>query len=270
MKSFVLASVLGLGSMVALPALFSVACGGSAESMTSTITYPPADAGPDAVPVVLDGGGPVAVPPNGAAACPAGACNYQTGASCTGATSSCLPVISGAETVPQCTAPGTVAAGGACVAITDCVAGHACVGDVCRKLCCGGDWTGCDSASDHCIETLSLVTDAGVFATGANVCLPIDTCNALDPSVCTPAGTSCVIVDGTGATACVVAGTGQAGAPCPCAGGFTCLVGPSGPTCIRLCAAVVGGGSPYCAANESICTHYNRDPPGVGECALQQ
>ena len=38
-----------------------------------------------------------------------------------------------------------------------------------------------------------------------------------------------------------------------------------GQTCVRLCKAVTGGGAPR-SSNEGICTHYTRDPPGVGEC----
>jgi hypothetical protein len=33
-------------------------------------------------------------------------------------------------------------------------------------------------------------------------------------------------------------------------------LGPAGP----------GGPQPYCQAGEGICTHYTRDPAGVGEC----
>jgi hypothetical protein len=29
---------------------------------------------------------------------------------------------------------------------------------------------------------------------------------------------------------------------------------------------VEGGGEPACKEGEGICVHFNRDPPGVGEC----
>ncbi len=114
--------------------------------------------------------------------------------------------------------------------------------------------------------------DAGSIPTGAMLCYPVDTCDALTPSSCTAPGTACLIADPTGATACLPAGAGQAGEHCPCAGGFACIDEPSmngsggGQTCVRLCKAVTGGGVPYCPSNEGICTHYTRDPPGVGEC----
>jgi hypothetical protein len=256
--------VLGAFALVGGSAL-AYGCGSTSEG---SITLPPADAGPDAVSVFLDGGGPIAVPPDGAAECPTGACNYQTGAGCSGAASSCLPAVSGATAAPTCFAAGTAASGGACTQATDCVAGHICVAGTCRKLCCGGDWTGCDTAAEHCIDTLDYSGDGGSIVTGAMVCLPVNTCNALEPTAgCATQGTSCQLVDATGATACIPQGTGTSGQPCPCQGGFTCVTPKDGASvCVRLCRAVVGGGSPYCAASEGICTHYNRDPAGVGEC----
>ncbi len=224
------------------------------------------------VPVNLDGGGVPATPPDGVAACPKGTCNYQADTGCSGAMSSCLPTLSEGSVVPACQTPGTVPSGGTCVAPTDCVAGHLCVQGTCKKLCCGGDWTGCDSPSEHCLLTLEYASDAGILNTGVMLCAPVDGCDALTPSSCTQAGASCQIADPTGATACVPEGTGSAGQPCPCKGGFTCVT-PAGTTtsvCVRLCKAVVGGGAPYCQSNEGICTHYTRDPPGVGECQPPQ
>ncbi len=150
--------------------------------------------------------------------------------------------------------------------MADCVAGYVCAASTCHKLCCGGDWTGCDSPTEHCLEGLSYAGTSGAVPTGAMLCYPVDTCDALDPSSC-PSPTTCQIADATGATACLTNGTGGSGSPCPCQGGFTCVV-PTGasPVCVRLCAAVAGGAAPYCQPNEGYCTHYTRDPAGVGEC----
>ncbi len=256
---------------LALAAFFLLAGCDTGDMMDDTITLPPADAGPDAVSVYLDAGGPggpASTPPNGAAACPTGACNYQTGSGCSGAMSSCLPTPTGNTAAPACVAPGSVAAGGACVQATDCVAGHVCAGGLCRKLCCGGDWSGCDSASEHCLEGFEYINGSMTVQTGAMLCYPVNVCDALNPASCTASGTTCQIADITGVTACLPEGSGGAGQPCPCKGGFAC-VQPSGSqsyVCARLCKAVPGGGAPYCQVGEGICTHYNRDPQGVGEC----
>ena len=99
------------------------------------------------------------------------------------------------------------------------------------------------------------------------LCYPVNTCDALHPASCAEPGTSCQIADPTGVTACLADGSGTAGSPCPCKGGFTCVQQTGkAPVCVRLCKAVPGGGSPYCQAGEGICTHYARDPAGVGEC----
>lgn len=162
----------------------------SAGGTSDTQNLLPADAGPDAVVVFLDGGGAPAVPPDGAALCPTGACNYQTGAGCSGTTTACIPEVSGATAVPACSPPGTVDAGAACTQVTDCTAGHLCAGGTCRKLCCGGDWTGCDSPAEHCLEALSYAGAGSAISTGAMLCYPVGTCDALAPSTC-PSPTTC-------------------------------------------------------------------------------
>jgi len=248
-----------------LALLFGAGCDSSGGT-SDTQNLLPADAGPDAVVVILDGGGSPAVPPDGAAACPAGACNYQTGVGCSGAAASCIPELQGTTAIPVCSPAGTVAAGVACSQATDCVAGYLCAGGTCHKLCCGGDWTGCDSPTEHCIEGLSYAGATGTIKTGAMLCYPVDTCAALTPSSC-PSPTTCQIADATGATACLPDGTGEAGGACPCKGGFTCVSSATqAPVCVRLCGAVAGGAAPYCQADEGYCTHYPRDPVGVGEC----
>jgi hypothetical protein len=253
---------------VGLTLLFCAACSGTSGT-NSTGELPPGDAGIDGeVPVNLDGGGAPATPPDGASLCPAGTCNYQTGAGCSGATPSCIPALSGGATSPACSPAGAGTSGAACSQPTDCAPGHMCAGNVCRKLCCGGDWTGCDSESEHCLKRL-VYSDGmgGKIDTGAMLCFPVNDCDPLVPTSCTTAGTTCQLADATGAVACLPEGTGGQGDPCPCKGGYTCVVASKGPVCVRLCGAVLGGAPPYCQEGEGICTHYTHDPPGVGECA---
>ena len=262
--------LVGLGA--ALLFLGGTGCGGSGTTDTETAMH--FDGGPDgAVEVILDAGGDAATPPDGTAACPAGICNYQTGSGCSGATPACLPGSgSTAGTFsPVCGPAGAGQTGSTCGATTDCAAGYFCAEGQCHKLCCGGDWSGCDSPSQHCIEALEYSDgDGGGIATGAMLCYPIDTCDALTPASCTKAGTACLVADATGVTACLAPGAGGTGEPCPCQGGFVCLNQPGAtPTCTRLCKAVEGGAPPYCQEGEGVCTHYTRDPAGVGECTPQ-
>jgi hypothetical protein len=258
---------LGLGAAALL-----VAAGCDNGGTTDTAISMHFDAGPEGgVEVILDGGGAPATPPDGAKACPAGVCNYQTGAGCPASTPACIPASSSSGIAPACTpTTGTGKTGSACTQQGDCAAGWFCAEGQCRKMCCGGDWTGCDSPSEHCIETLAYADDMdGVKATGAMLCYPVGTCNPLQPTGCTQPGTFCLIADATGAAACLPAGTGGTGAPCPCQGGFVCVSDMEGapPTCHRLCGAVEGGAPPYCQDAEGICVHRTRDPAGVGECS---
>lgn len=221
------------------------------------------DASADANEPVLDGGGGVPDAPNGPALCPSGACNYQTNAGC-GAGQSCVPLPNAAATAtePSCLDVAPIDAG-ACARWSDCPSGTVCLADgSCRKLCCGGDWTGCP-AGQHCLEKL-LVSDGdgGALATGVATCAPVGGCDPLVPTSCSTPGTTCQIVDVTGAVACFPEGTGGLGGACPCKGGFTC----TGEICRRLCRAVAGGGEPSCPPAEGRCVHYDRDPDGVGEC----
>lgn len=256
-------------ALLALPLLFVVGCedGGPADSDISN-TF---DGGPEGgVLVVLDGGGAPATPPDGVAACPQGICNYQSGAGCSGATPACFPTLSGGAATPACApASGAGKTGSACASQDACAAGYFCAEGQCRKLCCGGDWTGCDSPDEHCLKGLDYGDGmGGVVSTGAMLCYPVNTCDALQPKSCTQPGTECLIVDGTGATACMPPGQGGSGDPCPCQGGFACVTETEGaaPRCHRLCGAVAGGAPPYCQEGEGICVHHGRDPAGVGEC----
>lgn len=228
----------------------------------------PLDGGSADVTVILDGGGDPAIPPDGVAACPQGICNYQSGLGCPQGTPACIPALDGMGGVaPACQPAGTAKTGEACAQFTDCAAGFLCVLGACKKLCCGGDWTGCPTAGEHCLT--SLVYDngmGGTLQTGAMLCETVNNCDALVPSSCGGKGV-CQIADATGATACLPEGSGQSGDPCPCKGGFTCQTpNDASPRCVRLCKAVEGGGEPFCKPGEGICTHFVRDPPGVGEC----
>jgi hypothetical protein len=254
-----------------LPLLPACTSGGPGDT---AIPLPDGGVPEGGVEVILDGGGTPATPPNGAAACPSGQCNYQTGAGCPASAPACIPALNGAAVSPACEPAGTGTTGVACTQVTDCAAGYFCSADAqCHKLCCDGDWSGCDSPSEHCIQHLSYATSSGgTVDTHAMLCYPVNTCDALTPASCTTAGTTCQIADATGATACLPEGAGGTGDPCPCKGGFTCLQPApdgraSGPgTCHRLCGAVQGGAPPYCQEGEGICVHYVNDPPGVGEC----
>src|SRR5689334_18484213 len=251
--------------LLALLICFGGGCGGAATPETNPTGDH--DAGPDGcVGVNLDGGGAPATPPDGPSKCPQGICNYQTGAGCSGAMPACVPSVNGGTVVPACTTAGAGVSGSACKQTTECAAGYFCAAGACHKLCCGGDWTGCPSANEHCITTLSFSDGmGGVIPTGAMLCYPVNTCDPLMPASCPDPGTACLLVDPTGATACFKPGTGGSGDPCPCMGGFTCVVGGSGPTCRRLCKTVPCG-EPGCQAGEGVCVHFTRDPPGVGEC----
>jgi hypothetical protein len=234
--------------------------------------------------VILDGGGTIPDPPDGAAQCQSGSCNYQTQDCPNGG--SCLPTDTppdGGDWPPKCFTPGQAGPGASCSAWNDCIAGYFCVGigyadggvvpGTCRKLCCGGDWSACPSG-ESCVQQVELARPSGgtpVYA-NADICVPVGGCDPLVPTSCTESGKTCQIVDPIGDVACFTEGNGGQGASCSpsnrCKGGFVCVqvTGQSDYTCRRLCRAVEGGGSPACQANEGICVHFKRDPQDVGEC----
>jgi hypothetical protein len=266
-----------LGSGVLGGAALFLAAGcdsGTAETVISMKFDGGTDAG--VVTVIFEDAGPPPTPPDGAAACPTGLCNYQTSTGCPAGTPACIPVVSGGVATPACSPAGAGKTGAACTMQSDCAAGYLCVSGAneCRKLCCGGDWSGCDSADQHCLQALDYGDGmGGVIVTGAMLCAPVNNCSALDPTSCTKPGTACLIADATGATACLTPGSGGTGDPCPCQGGFACVTDTPGaaPVCHRLCGAVAGGAPPYCQDGEGVCIHHGRDPEGVGECrALTQ
>jgi hypothetical protein len=177
----------------------------------------------------------------------------------------CVPTIMNGAAVPQCVAAGSGMSSASCASSGDCAPGYLCdASGSCRKLCCGGDWSACTSASEHCFVGLSIAEskDSAPIDTNAMLCAAVNTCDALVPQSCEKPGTTCQIVDPTGATACLPEGSGDVGQACPCKGGSVCVDG----VCRRLCKAVAGGGDPACAPGEGNCVHNSRDPMNVGEC----
>src|SRR6185369_14193400 len=110
-----------------------------------------------------------------------------------GSTPSCVPLVNPSnDVVAGCEAAGTAKSGDACTAFTDCAAGYVCIGKTCHKLCCGGDWTGCPSADQHCYRSLVYDLGDGVLVdTKAMICDVVNTCDALVPSSCNEAGETC-------------------------------------------------------------------------------
>jgi len=240
-------------------------CGSS-----STVNAPsaPADAGCEDAATVLDGGGTIEQPEAGGSACPSGVCNYQTQSGC-GAGQACRPQFSASETTvePGCEAAGSGRSGAACATGSDCAVGYFCVEQACRKQCCGNDWTACDDG-ESCFRPLQVKAGGVVTDSGMSLCFPIGGCDPLDPTSC-GSGSSCAIVDGRGAVACIPASTAKPGAPCDaggaCATGSICVSLSAGAECRALCRADACG-SPGCAPGQGNCVHFKRDPAGVGEC----
>jgi hypothetical protein len=207
-------------------------------------------------------------PPDGAAACGSGDCNYQTQAGCT-ESQACRPQFN--ATAPEvhagCEAAGTVQAGEACEAPGDCARGLYCALGTCHKMCCGADWSACD-AGESCIRSVEVRAGGQVIPAELDLCFPVGTCDPLDADSCSSEdGRECKIVDPTGAVACAPrsdAGLGDACAPpTVCKQGLNCVGG----YCTRLC-RFEECAEPGCGADEGSCVHFLRDPEGVGECTL--
>lgn len=215
--------------------------------------------------VVDDGGDTPKEPPDGAALCPPGECNYQTQKGCK-RDETCQPTLSRKNRIEAgCLRAGERMRGETCGAKDACGRGLVCAGGFCRTLCCGRDWSACDEG-ESCFRTLQYSIDGVPIDTGAWLCFPVHTCSVLDPVTC-GAGRDCKLVDPIGNEACVPrsAEAMPVGAPCggdsPCDRGLTCVAG----TCRRLCAAE-SCGEPSCPDGEGTCVHFSRNPAGVGEC----
>ena len=221
--------------------------------------------------VVEDGGGTIPDPPDGALLCPPeNTCNYQTQEGCA-AGRACFPALNGMtmQIVSACEPAGTGVTGDICQEWTDCARGYGCPDGVCRKLCCGRDWS--DSACDPgeaCFRELIFTLPNGTdVASGAFVCFPSG-CDVLSSDDCT-SDRDCKIIDPRGTTACIRPSPGDLGDPCDepaaCGRGLSCIGDPGARTCRRLCRAEECG-KPACRSGEGTCVHFNRDPAGVGEC----
>jgi hypothetical protein len=241
-------------------AAFAPGCG-----TTTTVNEPYSDAGASPS-VILDGGGPIAEPPEGGLMCPAGECNYQLGTGCEPGFA-CRPqfTATSSDVHPGCEPAGSGAVGSSCKVQADCAAGYYCAEGSCRKQCCAGDWTACD-AGESCIRQLSVHAGDSIVDSGLSLCFPVDDCDPLQPGPCNGVATrECKIVDPTGAVACEPLSSAHEGDACApptvCAAGLSCVL----EHCRKLCRATVGG-VPACSTDEGICVHFNRDPAGVGEC----
>lgn len=242
--------------------------------------------------VVLTAKDEIADPPDGAAACATDVCNYQTQTGCA-ADLSCRPSFpAGSTTVaPVCEAFGEGKTADSCQTSLDCARGYLCVTVIagsedgstppvsrCYQQCCSGDWTACDAGSS-CIRQFNVRFADSHVEHPLDLCMPTGTCDLFDPNSCAndpdPPARECKIVDPTGAVACMPKSTRKLGDACSiatdtCAQGFTCVLDPGSVSdghCRRLCRAEVCG-QPSCPASEGTCVHFNRDPAGVGECAL--
>ena len=226
--------------------------------------------------VVTDGGGGIVMPDDGSQApeCGTSVCNYQSQEGCS-ADETCTPALSdgGATAIePLCAPSGDNARGAACSALTaSCQKGDACVAGYCRQLCCAGDWTVCNPG-ESCFRSFAYQIGNTPTPTGAWVCYPVGECSVLDPhSAACKDSEDCKLVDSRGSEACVPKSAGALGEDCGngtgrlCAAGLTCVGQPGAEACRRLCRAEECG-EPACPAAEGTCVHFDRDPPGVGEC----
>lgn len=243
-------------------ALLGCACSGSPQPEPTLER----DAGVPAV--IEDGGGGIEAPPDGATLCGAGDCNYQTQAGCAEGLA-CRPQLEGDQAVARCEAAGDAAVGSACQRSTDCGVAALCAGGYCRAVCCGADWSACPSGQS-CIRQLELgLPGGGSTPAHVDLCFPVGTCEVLDLASCqAEPGRSCQLVDPRGSEACAPMGTVATGGACDdqrrCSAGHSCVGG----RCALLCRAeaIDAGEARPCPDLSQTCVHFDRDPPGVGEC----
>src|SRR6188768_2965775 len=119
-------------------------------------------------------------PPDGAAACGAGDCNYQTQEGCLD-DQACRPQFNATdpEVHAGCEAAGSAESGEACAAQADCARGLYCALGACHKMCCGADWSACD-AGESCIRNVNVRAGGEVISADVDLCFPVGTCDPLD------------------------------------------------------------------------------------------
>lgn len=239
---------------------FAAACGAAEQvsDPTTTVSCPP---------LTTDRTLSVPPAPDGAAECASGSCNYQTQDGCD-AEQACRPQFNAEDPVvsPGCEAAGAAEVGDDCEAQIDCARGLYCAEGVCRRMCCGADWSACDEG-ESCIRTLQVLAGGEVLEAGVDLCFPVGTCDLFEPASCEDEQRECKIVDPTGAIACAPRSNADVGDACSpptvCKQGLNCVGG----YCVKLC-RFAECGEPSCAESEGACTHFERNPPGVGECTL--
>lgn len=244
---------------VALATSFAAACG-AGEQVGEPTTLPGCPR------LVLDDTPTVPAPPDGASECASGACNYQTQDGCS-EEHACRPQFNAEAPVvePGCEPAGSVDVGSACEVQADCARGLYCAEGACRRMCCGADWSACDEG-ESCIRTLQVRAGGEVLDAGVDLCFPVGTCDLFDTAGCEDEKRECKIVDPTGAVACAPRSNADVGDACApptvCKQGLSCVGG----YCVKLC-RFEACGEPACVG-EGACTHFERNPPGVGECTL--
>lgn len=281
-------TLLALGVATTAAASAFVACGGSDSASGSG----GAGGNGNCPRVVLKAQDQIPLPPNGEAACETPLCNYQTQSGCA-EDQACRPSFpAGSATVtPACEPFGTGETADPCDTSSDCARGYLCATVIpspdggitpavsrCYQQCCDGDWTACASGTSCSRQFMVRFADDHVEHP-VDLCVPTGTCDLFDPTSCQndsdpPTPRECKIVDPTGAVACMPKSTRKLGDSCSadtntCAQGFTCVFDTGAPDvghCRRLCRAELCG-EPSCPPAEGICVHFNRNPPGVGECA---
>jgi hypothetical protein len=184
---------------------------------------------------------------------------------------------------PTCTVAGTGADGAYCMSGQDCAPGFECVGDpghgVCRHYCCantcgapppdGGSPTPLVDAGvpPAFCDIEPLVNGASAPSTAVPVCVQKPSCTLLEP--CTDPMQTCTIVDSSGTTACITAGSQDVGQSCEyahCKAGLACWgVFPSR-ACVQICDATHTCPAPQvCQSND---TNFANSSAGLGICAV--
>ena len=250
-----------------LACTLAVACGDDDTDRSDVSdTVPQADSGPrdsgtgtDAGdPVEMDGGRDVDMGNTMTSMCPAGACDLVTNAGCA-AGEGCYYAAAeaGADPAPLCAPAGTLTTGAPCTDANSCQEGFICVGDpgVCRRICCNGNDADCMPGTTGELCIINLVDDAGE-STGVGACLLPDDCDPVAQTGCA-AGEACLL-SGEGSVICAAGGPGMQGDSCEvdgCAGGFVCIGGDSGSTCVALCDRTVA--EPTCDDATLTCNQLN-------------